>query len=381
MGHDHRPGVKCPVCEAAKAKRLEPKQFGLLYFKHAVDHWLEEHSERISPKMLKDYGYMKAPLVAFFGEFPLTDIHIGHVDSYVDMRLQTPRTTYHFGAQRELDIPELNFNTVLVGPNSVRKEVSMLAQVMGRAGLWEAIAKDYNPPKLPKRKLGRVPEDSEIERLFVVACSNPRWFVAFWASMLQISTSCGVGEVVHLHVSDIDLVKRRITVRDGLKNEHRDRIIELNENGYVAAGQLLKRYYRICGDFQHKPNPEDYALPGRHRGVMGYDFTKPMGCWRTAWNQIRDKAGLPDLQMRHMRHIALTRLLENVDISERTITETAGHVSKEMWAAYSEVRRKPKQQAMKTLEFPIPQRNRAVETVDSVDIAANLLQTNTAKNS
>jgi integrase len=373
LGHDHRPDsngrINCPVCNAAREDKLEPKKFGLLYFKHAAPLWLKEHKEGIGPKMLRDYGYMLNPLLMFFGDFPLNEIHIGHVQCYVDMRLQMPRKVTT-SQQRELPgVEVLNFNA-LVGPNSVRKEISMLSQIMDRGGLWEPIKVDYKPPKLPKKKLeNKVPEDEDLARVFMVACSNARWRVAYWGSMLQISTCSARGEVCHLHLNDIDLAKRTMRIRDGLKNEHRDRVAELNENAFWALGHILKRYYRICRMLKVQPDPEHYILPGRTlNSGHPYDLNKPMGSWRTAWDQLREKAGMPDLQMRHMRHIALTRLLENPEISERTIIESAGHVSKQEWKDYSSIRRRPKQEAMKTLEFPRPRP--IVQTVEDVDIAA-----------
>ena len=376
--HDHRAGVACPACDAAKAKRLEPKKFGLLYFKHAVEHWLKERaSDGISPKMLKDYGYMKVPLLAFFGEFPLNEIHIGHVDSYVEMRLKMPRRHYK-PAPQQAQLPhteELNFSQ-LVGANAVRKEVSMLSQIMARAGLWAAIARDYKPPKMPKRTLDKVPEEADLQRLWVVACSNRRWKLAYWGAMVQVSTTCSHGEVRHIHLSDVDLAKRTLKIRDGLKNEHRDRICELNENAFWALGEILKRYFRLCKSQGVTPHPEHYILPGRTIGVPGFDFYKALGSWKKAWAELTEKAGLPGLQMRHCRHIPLTKLLENPELSERTIVEMAGHVSKNMWQAYSFVRRRPKQEAVKTLEFPRPEplRDSSVETVEEVDIESNLQQ-------
>jgi len=376
FGHDHRPGVLCPVCEAAKAEKLEPKKFGLLYFKQAVELWLKEHAVDISPKQLKDYGYMRTPLIAFFGEFPLTEIHIGHVQSYVDMRLQMPRRVFNPAQQALPGVLPLTFGK-LVGPNSVRKEVSMLRQVMARAGLWDEIGKDYKPPKMPKPTVGRALEDTEQTRLFTVACSNRRWERAYLGSLISAQTTSDHGEIRHLHLNDINLAQQTMRIRDGLKNEHRDRIVELKElpDAYWALSRILKRYYRICRRLKVQPDGEHYILPGRTRGSgKPYDLGKPMGSWRSAWEALTEKAGLPGLRMKDLRHHALTKLLENPELSERTIIEIAGHVNKAMWATYSHIRRKPKQEAMKTLSFPrpaVPLVN-PVETVEEVDIAAAL---------
>lgn len=374
---DHR---NCPACEAVRQQKMDPKKFGLLYFKQAAPLWLNEHSAEISAKSLKDYKFLIIPLTEFFADLPLNEIHIGHVTVYINQRLQTPRRNLRSNQE------DLGFGQ-LVGPNAVRKEVSTLAQIMKRGGLWDEIGHDLVLPKLPKRTVGKALEEEEVERLFTVAASNRRWKLAFWGEMLSAQTTADHGEVRHLHVNDIDLAHLTMRIRDGLKNEHRDRLLELKElpDAIWAFKQILTRYYRICRRQHIQPDGDHYILPGRTRGVHGFDLTKPMGSWKKAWIAICDMAGLPGLRMKDIRHTAVTKLLENPDLSERTIVEIAGHVNKDMWKVYSHIRRKPKQDAMKTLHFERPKALIAplpaepVQPVEEVDIEANLTETKVAK--
>jgi integrase len=391
LGHDNPHTINCPVCVAARAEKLDPEKFGLLPFRLAAQVWLKEthgttdRKQARVPKTFEQHEYYIRTLLPFFGEFPLNEIHIGQVQSYVDMRLQTPRKTSPKRAQADLGLsPEFNFNK-LVGPSVVRHEITFLGQVLDRANLWKPIKEHYDPPKLPKSNIGKALEPEEEQRLFNVASSNKRWKLAYWGSLITAQTAADHGEIRHLHLNDINLAQMTMRIRDGLKNEHRDRVVEIRELPDViwAFKQILSRYYRICRRQHIQPDGEHYILPGRTAGVVGYDFTKAMGSWKKAWAALIEKAGLVGRRMKDLRHHALTKLLENAELSERTIVEIAGHQSKQMWGTYSHIRRKPKQDAMKTLHFARPQTPPPVESVETVDIdpgfPPNFTETKSAK--
>lgn len=338
---------QCPACDHRRDAKLAPDAFGKLYFYQGAAVWLKETESDIAPKTVEQREYYIRTLTEFFGSMPLEDIHIGHIETFMERRIREH-----------------------VGSSCIRHEVNCLAQIMERGHLWAAIKKDYKPPRLVKSKRGRALEEEEQQRLFTVACSNRRWKLAYWGSMVTASTTADHGEIRHLKLSDVNLAKRQARIRfvqgEYGKNEHRDRIVELNDNAVWALGQILKRYFKICRKLRIEPHPEHFILPGRPR-KGGYDPTRPMGSWRKAWEALREKAGLPGLRMKDLRHTALTKLLENPELSERAIVETAGHVSKDMWDEYSHIRRKPKQEAVKTLEFEIPKPG-PVESVETVDI-------------
>jgi integrase len=50
-----------------------------------------------------------------------------------------------------------------------------------------------------------------------------------------------------------------------------------------------------------------------------------------------------------LRHHAITRLLENPDISEQTVKDIAGHVSKHILERYSHIRMEKKRNALDAL--------------------------------
>ncbi|HXE89355.1 MAG TPA: tyrosine-type recombinase/integrase, partial [Terriglobales bacterium] len=96
--------------------------------------------------------------------------------------------------------------------------------------------------------------------------------------------------------------------------------------------------------------PQHYLLPHRARAQGAEpDATRPMGSWKKAWYRMRTAAGLPGLRPYDLRHHAITRLLENPEVSERTVIEIAGHVSKKMLERYSHIRAKARREAIDAL--------------------------------
>jgi integrase len=61
----------------------------------------------------------------------------------------------------------------------------------------------------------------------------------------------------------------------------------------------------------------------------GFDPTRHVNSWRTAWRTLTKKAGLPGFRFHDLRHCAITQLAEN-GTSDSTIMAIAGHVSRRM---------------------------------------------------
>ena len=178
-----------------------------------------------------------------------------------------------------------------------------------------------------------------------MASSNPRWKVAYCCSLITANTTAGPNEIRHLRVSDIDLDPPAIRIVEGVKNEYRCRTIPLNEPAAWAVRDLLRRAKRL-GSIE----PNHYILPHRApNGDKGFDPTRPISSWRGSWEKLRTAAGLPNLRMYDLRHHAITRLLEDEEVSERTVIEIAGHVSRAMLERYSHIRMRTKREAVDAL--------------------------------
>jgi integrase len=269
----------------------------------------------------------------FFSELPLNDVHIGHVEQYQKWR-QEPRQ-------------HADGSTHQAGPSEINHEINTLAQILGRAGLWMEIKKFYRPLPLPKKPVGKALTDEEEERLFIAASADPRWKVAYCASLLTVNTSAGPGEILQTRLRDVDVTKRTLTIWERIKNEYRERTVWLNDTALWAVQTLLKRANDRCGAHL----PENYLLPiqAGKRGA-GYDPTRPMITWKHAWQSLRRKADLPHLRQYDLRHHVITKLLENPDISDKTAQEIAGHISDRMQQRYSHIRLQRKRAALEAVE-------------------------------
>ena len=104
--------------------------------------------------------------------------------------------------------------------------------------------------------------------------------------------------------------------------------------------------------------PDHFILPAfryRHtkegdlEGGTGYDPTKPMKTWRTAWRSLVGKAGIPGLRFHDLRHHCITKLAEK-GVPEQTLMAIAGHVTKEMLEHYSHIRMQAKREAVASLD-------------------------------
>jgi len=342
----------CPACEFARRAMIEPSELSQLIFWDAAKLWIVSHGRHIGAGTLRDYWNCIRALEKFFGQLRLSEIHIGHFEQYQQLR------------------SEGSGGLTGAGPSRINHDLNTLSQILARAGLWAPIAPYYQPMKLPRPKVGRALTESEEDLLFRMASSRPKWKVAYLCSLLTVNTTCGPKEIRMLRLMDLNLSPVEcaphgtIRIMLGAKNEYRQRMIPLNMTASLAITQLIARA-RGCGAVQ----PEHYLLPHRApRGSHGWDPTLPMSSWRKAWDKLREACGLPSLRMYDLRHHAITKLLEDEHVSERTVIELAGHVSRKMLDTYSHIRMKSKFDGVMALEkiAALPERKPPQPAVTSV---------------
>jgi integrase len=147
---------------------------------------------------------------------------------------------------------------------------------------------------------------------------------------------------------DVNLEEATIRINsEGANNQERVRVLPLNEEALWAVKLLLARAQE-CGSTE----PEHYLIPFRVKR-NSYDPTRPSKGWRSAFEAVLSAA---DTQFRQydLRHTAITRLLENPEISEETVIAMAGHVSQRMLKRYSHVRIEAKRAAVQALRRKPP---------------------------
>lgn len=220
--------------------------------------------------------------------------------------------------------------------------------------MWARLADGYKPLQEnrcgPERALNR----DEEEKLFQVASSNPRWETAYYAAVLATHTSCRSKELRELRLVDVNLMDRTITVRRSTTKMNAGcRIIPLDATATKAAARLIERAQMLGSR-----DPSHYLFPFcRFRQTKldtssvqtGYDVTRPTTGWRSAWESLREKAGLSALRFHDLRHHCITKLAES-GVPDHVIVSIAGHVSKEMLEHYSHIRMEAKRQAVAMLD-------------------------------
>ena len=316
--------VACPACEEARARMIDPARLASLNFCEAAKIWFTSHGPRIGAGTRRHYVNCINRLTAFFSQLALDQIHIGHLEQY-----QALRSAGDGGLHA-------------AGPSLVNHELNTLSQILTRANLWAPLAPHYKPLRLPRPKVGCALAAGDEERLFRLAGSNPRWKVAYCCSLITANTTAGPNEIRHLRLRDVDLEPPAIRISEGVKNEYRRRTIPLNTPAAWAVRELTTRARELGA-----ADPEHYLLPHRApNGTKGFDVTRPISSWRGSWEKLRTAAGMPALRMYDLRHHAITRLLEDGEVSERTVIELAGHVSRAMLERYSHIRMRTKREAV-----------------------------------
>jgi integrase len=244
-----------------------------------------------------------------------------------------------------------------VSPRTVNLEVKVLRHVLRTARLWARLSDDYKPLKENRRGPGRALSPEQEQRLFSAAQKSLYWSAAYYAAIVAANTTMRGCELKALRLCDVDLMNRTVTIPQS-KTDGGRRIIPLNDAAVEALKQLLKRAALLKAT-----EPEHYLFPGflyKHtqepgktpKGA-GYDPTKPMVSWRTAWRSLTSNAGLPDLRFHDMRHHAITKLAEN-GVADQTLMAIAGHVSKQMLEHYSHIRMEAKRAAVASLTSLTP---------------------------
>lgn len=307
-----------------------PNDFAKWRFEKAADSWLEGRKRTVAAGSYRIDKNRLKPLRTYFGGQRLCDITADSV------------TGYQFKRAGQ------------VGPRTVNLETKALRMVLRMARLWSRVAEDFKPLPENKRGPGRALSEEQEKALFKTAASETRWEVAYYAATLAANTTARGGEIKGIRLRDIDLMDRTLTIRrSSTKTDAGARIIPLNEMASWAVARLLERAKKVGST-----EPDHYLLPayryrhtkeGQHSAGLGFDPTKSMEGWRSAWRKLTEKAGLKGLRFHDLRHHSITKLAE-AGVPDQTLMAIAGHVSKAMLEHYSHVRMNAKRDAVAALE-------------------------------
>jgi integrase len=304
---------------------MSTTDLGSLPFPEAARVWLDSRRDFLAKRTFCNYEVYIRTLGKFFGSTARLDTFTADdIRRYQHSRLE------------------------MVDGSSINKETSVLQQLLKRTGRWAEIGHHYQPLPTSKESRGRALTDAERARLFAVAASSPTRQATYLFAVISVNTTAGPSELLTLRLKDIDLANRTIRIQpEGAKNIHRVRVIPLNQESLGAMTTAIARAAALGST-----EPEHYLFPfPLRRGTA--DPERHQKSFYKSWNEITAEADLYGFRMYDLRHTAITKLLENPDVSEETTEAIAGHISHRMKKRYSHVRIEVRRAAVQAMSNPI----------------------------
>jgi integrase len=245
--------------------------------------------------------------------------------------------------------------------NSINREIELLRSILKAADLWEPIGKHYKALPETKSSPGQALTPEEMQRLFEIGATNPRWDVALQCVIISACTTCGPGEVCNLRLCDIEIdgLTPHIVIRRGAKNKFRLRELGLNSLALTAIKKLMKR-----AASKGSVLPEHYLLPHRAQKLSNvldprpyggnFNPNRPQESYKRAWCQMRAAFAkeFPErakFRLYDLRHSAVTILLSDPNTPPQCVSEIAGHSTGAMLARYSHQRKELRLAALQRL--------------------------------
>ena len=236
---------------------------------------------------------------------------------------------------------------------TLNAELGILRRILKRAKLWARVADDVRPLREPS-SIGRALTQKEQQRLLQTAVMRPEWETAYLAAILGLNTTARGCELKGLQWADVDLFCKTLTIRES-KTTAGERIVPLTSVACSALTRLRARAESFCAvepaHYVFAAFTPRFTFSGKTvvgYSMTGFDPTKHVNSWRSAWRTLTKKAGLPGFRFHDLRHCAITSLAES-GAADSTIMAIAGHVSRRMLERYSHVRMEAKRTAMEAL--------------------------------
>jgi integrase len=225
------------------------------------------------------------------------------------------------------------------GGRTINMEVSMLARAIGKswAVLWPKVKRNEEP-----KDTGRALSAEEQDRL-LTALEEARSPVlsTFVKGLLLTCMRCG--EFTGMQWGQVDLAQRVMTVGKAKTSSGTGRQIPMNQELFDVIKDHAQWFTERFGETL----PTHFLFPAGE--CWPNDPTKPSKRFKTAWGNLREKAGVR-CRIHDLRHTALTNLAES-GASDSTIMALAGHLSRAMLERYSHIRMNAKRQAVESLSL------------------------------
>ncbi|WP_312262952.1 site-specific integrase [Candidatus Igneacidithiobacillus taiwanensis] len=203
----------------------------------------------------------------------------------------------------------------LVGPQTVKHELSLLQRVLKKASMEWGIGlpggiptATVAKPKLPRARDRRLVGDEEKRLLEACAVSNAFWLLPLVT--LAIETAMRASELLSLTWSRIDLEGRVATLPE-------------TKNGDLRRVPLSRRAIEVL-----------QTMP---RGINDKPFPISYRSLSKSFLSACDRAGIKDLHFHDLRHEATSRLFEK-GLNPMQVAAITGHKTLQMLKRYTHLR-------------------------------------------
>lgn len=316
--------------ELEEAINRIPKRARTPLFKLAADEWLSSLSG-LAEKSIAAYQQYVKTLKVEFGDRLICDLGVDDI-----VRLQRKRI-----AQGK-------------SPRTANYEIHALRLILKHFNLWWPMADKVRMLKGERRPGRALSRDEETKLIGEIRKGgSPALLPLFVAS---IDSGLRASEIRALKRGDVTLIRGKdgivgeIVVRQSKTDAGTGRVIPLTRRAAAALAEWLARLPEAGPDSHLFPrHAVGFAKEGRGVAIYDIDFGQPMQGWKTAWERVRDKAGV-SCRWHDLRHTLVSRLAEQPTVSEETIRALAGHVSRQMLSRYAHIRASAKRAAIASLE-------------------------------
>jgi len=297
---------------------------------------------------VEDRGEERIQTIAELGTSYLENYRVRH-KAVTFAEYAIGHVTRHLGKCMAVDVTEQTVTEYQtkrlkekVSPKTINEELGFLLRLLGDAG--DVIRARLRRRKLLKLAVPRGPGKAytpEEKAALLAAAGAARSHAICPALMLGLNAGMRDAEIRGLQWGRVDFVKAILTVGDSKTEAGEGRTIPLNSALLETLVSYEKWYAKRFGAIQ----PEWYVFAfGK---PTPNDPTRPMVTLKTAWDNVRKKAGVTG-RWHDSRHTLITDLAES-GAGDETIRDIAGHVSRQMLKHYSHIRMDAKRKALEAI--------------------------------
>ncbi len=221
-----------------------------------------------------------------------------------------------------------------VSGRTINMELAVLSRAMGMK--WPGLRLEE------RRDVGRALSPEEEQGIVDAAARNVSRMIH---PVVRIALVTGMrrDEIRLLRWNQINFEEKEITVGRAKSEKGTGRMIPFGEKLAAVLSMYVSWYVSKLGPIQ-----EDwYVFPFSNRR-MPVDPTRPVTSIKTAWESVRETAGV-SCRFHDLRHTLCTKMAE-AGVPESTMLAIMGHMSKAMLEKYSHIRKQAKRDAIQSIE-------------------------------